>query len=152
LSGQITELELRLAIGDQGLYSEQKEKYNAGITIIRRVDSHLRRCQLGRMESLPGGAEMSYELAWKVLVGILAGGLARYALPGRNPGGLVVSVMVGMAGSFLAAYLGDRYGWYRQGEFEGILGCTAGSIVLLAIFRFLSGTTKEAGGRENYDL
>lgn len=95
---------------------------------------------------------MSYELAWKVLVGILAGGLARYALPGRNPGGLVVSVMVGMAGSFLAAYLGDRYGWYRQGEFEGILGCAAGSIVLLVIFRFLSGTTKEAGGRENYDL
>ncbi len=95
---------------------------------------------------------MSYELVWKVLVGTLAGGLARYALPGRNPGGLVVSVMVGLAGSFLAAYLGERYGWYRQGEFEGILGCAAGAIVLLGLFRFLSGTTADAGGRENYDL
>ena len=95
---------------------------------------------------------MSYELAWKVVIGILAGGLARYGLPGRNPGGLAVSVMVGLAGSFLAAYLGDRYGWYRQGEFEGILGCAAGAIALLALFRFVSGTTSDAGGRENYDL
>lgn len=95
---------------------------------------------------------MSYELAWKVAIGILFGGLARYALPGRSPGGLVVSVMVGLAGSFLGAFLGDRYGWYHQGEFEGILGCAVGAIVLIALFRFLSGTTAEAGGRENYDL
>jgi uncharacterized membrane protein YeaQ/YmgE (transglycosylase-associated protein family) len=97
-------------------------------------------------------AGMSFELAWKVLIGVLAGGLARYGLPGRNPGGLVVSVMVGLAGSFLGAYLGDRYGWYRQGEFEGYFGCAAGAIVSLALFRFLSGTTANAGGRENYDL
>jgi uncharacterized membrane protein YeaQ/YmgE (transglycosylase-associated protein family) len=95
---------------------------------------------------------MIEELAWKVSIGAIAGGLARYGLPGRNPGGLVVSVMVGLAGSFLAAYLGDRYGWYHQGEFEGIAGCAAGAIVFLAVFRFLSGTTAEAGGRENYDL
>lgn len=95
---------------------------------------------------------MIEELAWKVSIGAIAGGLARYGLPGRNPGGLVVSVLVGMAGSFLAAYLGDTYGWYRQGDFEGIVGCTVGAIVFLAVFRFLSGTTAEAGGRQNYDL
>ena len=60
--------------------------------------------------------------------------------------------MVGLAGSFLAAYLGDRFGWYREGEPEGILMCGVGAAVLLAIFRFLSGTTGESGGRENYDL
>jgi len=95
---------------------------------------------------------MSYELAWKVAIGILFGGLARYALPGRNPGGLVVSVMVGLAGSFLGAYLGDRYGWFHQGEFEGYLGCAVGAMALLAVFRFVTGTTAGAGGRENYDL
>jgi len=95
---------------------------------------------------------MIEELIWKMAIGALAGGLARYGLPGRNPGGLVVSVMVGMAGSFLAAYLGDRYGWYHQGEFEGIVGCAAGAIVFLMLFRFLSGTTAESGSHENYDL
>jgi len=95
---------------------------------------------------------MIEELAWKVLIGALAGGLARYGLPGRNPGGLVVSVMVGTAGSLLAAYLGDRYGWYSQGDFVRIVAYAAGAIVFLAIFRFLTGTTAQAGGRENYDL
>ena len=92
------------------------------------------------------------DLMWKVLIGALAGGLSRYGLPGRNPGGLVVAVMVGMAGSFLAAYLGEHYGWYREGEIEGILMCGVGAIVSLAIFRFLSGTTAKAGAHENYDL
>ena len=93
-----------------------------------------------------------FELAWTLLTGAVAGGIARYALPGRNPGGLVVAVMVGLAGSFLAAYLGERFGWYRQGEAEGIIMCAVGAIVALAIFRFLSGTTAGSGGRENYDL
>jgi uncharacterized membrane protein YeaQ/YmgE (transglycosylase-associated protein family) len=93
-----------------------------------------------------------FEMAWTLLMGAVAGGIARYALPGRNPGGLVVSVMVGVAGSFLAAYLGDRFGWYRQGETDGIIMCAVGAVVLLAIFRFLSGTTADSGGRENYDL
>ena len=93
-----------------------------------------------------------YELAWKLLIGAVAGGIARYALPGRNPGGLVVSVMVGLAGSFLAAYLGETYGWYREGETDGIIMCGVGATVFLAVFRFLSGTTAGSGGRENYDL
>jgi uncharacterized membrane protein YeaQ/YmgE (transglycosylase-associated protein family) len=92
------------------------------------------------------------ELAWTLLIGAVAGGISRYALPGRNPGGLVVSVMVGVAGSFLAAYLGDRFGWYRQGEVDEIIMCGVGAAVVLALFRFLSGTTAGSGGRENYDL
>jgi uncharacterized membrane protein YeaQ/YmgE (transglycosylase-associated protein family) len=92
------------------------------------------------------------DLLWKLSIGAVAGGVARYALPGRNPGGLVVSVMVGLAGSSLAAYLGDRFGWYREGEPDGIIMCVVGATVLLAIFRFLSGTTARSGGRENYDL
>jgi len=93
-----------------------------------------------------------FEMAWTLLIGAVAGGIARYALPGRNPGGLVVAVMVGLAGSFLAAYLGERFAWYRQGEADGIIMCAVGAIVALAIFRFLSGTTAGSGGRENYDL
>lgn len=92
------------------------------------------------------------ELAWKLLMGAVVGGIARYALPGRNPGGLVASVMVGLAGSFLAAYLGETFGWYRNDEIDGIIMCGVGAIVVLAVFRFLSGTTASSGGRENYDL
>jgi len=101
--------------------------------------------------SLAWRAKM-FELAWKLLMGAVAGGIARYAFPGRNPGGLVASVMVGLAGSFLAAYVGERFGWYRQDEIDGIIMCGVGAIVVLAIFRFLSGTAAGSAGRENYDL
>lgn len=89
---------------------------------------------------------------WKFLIGFAVGGISRYALPGRNPGGLVAAAMVGLAGSFLAAFLGEKYHWYHEGETNGIAGCVAGAVVFLAIFRFLSGASKKAGAHQNYDL
>lgn len=96
--------------------------------------------------------EMLPDVLWKFLIGAALGGLSRYALPGRNPGGLIVAVMVGLAGSFLAAFLGNHFGWYREGDVNGIAACVVGAIVLLAIFRFISGTTAKAGADKNYDL
>lgn len=93
-----------------------------------------------------------FELSWELFIGTLAGGLSRYALPGRNPGGLVAAVVVGMAGSLSAAYLGEKFGWYRPDDFTGLAACAVGATVFLALFRFLSGTTAHSGGRENYDL
>jgi uncharacterized membrane protein YeaQ/YmgE (transglycosylase-associated protein family) len=89
------------------------------------------------------------ELSWKLLIGAVAGGLMRYGLPGRNPGGLVAAVMVGLAGSLLAAYLGDRYGWYGETDSTGLIMCAVGAALLLAIFRFLSGTSAETGRGQN---
>ena len=92
------------------------------------------------------------ELPLELLIGVIAGGLSRYALPGRNPGGLVAAVMVGVAGSLLAAFLGEQTRWYRQDDSTGLIMCGVGAVVVLAIFRFLSGTSGDAGRRENYDL
>lgn len=92
------------------------------------------------------------ELMWKFLIGAALGGISRYALPGRNPGGLILAVMVGLAGSFLAAFLGETYGWYREGSTNGIMMCAVGAAVALALFRFLSGTTAKGGAHQNYDL
>src|SRR6202008_5166894 len=109
----------------------------AGIELSGRPEAGIEDKPTGTLGSLPGGPNM-YELAWKLLMGAVAGGIARYALPGRNPGGLVASVMVGLAGSFLAAYIGETFGWYRNDEIDGIIMCGVGAIVALAIFRFLS--------------
>ena len=90
--------------------------------------------------------------AWIFLIGAVAGGISRYALPGRNPGGLVAAVMVGIAGSLVAFLVGDRYRWYRTDDLLGFAISAAGAFLFLAIFRFLTGTSEGAGGRQNYDL
>ncbi len=90
--------------------------------------------------------------SWTLLVGVVAGGLERYALPGRNPGGLVAAVMVGIAGSFAAVFLADKFGWYRPDNLTGLVICGVGAALFLAVFRFVTGTSEGAGGRQNYDL
>jgi uncharacterized membrane protein YeaQ/YmgE (transglycosylase-associated protein family) len=89
------------------------------------------------------------DLAWEGLIGVLAGGLARFALSGRNPGGLLGAVLVGVAGSFLASYVGERIGWYQAGDRAGFVMSAAGAVTFLAIFRFLAGTSKESSRRDD---
>jgi uncharacterized membrane protein YeaQ/YmgE (transglycosylase-associated protein family) len=90
--------------------------------------------------------------AWIFLIGAVAGAISRYALPGRNPGGLVAAAMVGIAGSLLAILVGDKFRWYRADDLMGLAMSAVGAFLFLAIFRFLTGTSAEAGGRHNYDL
>ena len=84
------------------------------------------------------------DLVWEGLIGVLVGGLARFALSGRNPGGLLGAVVVGVAGAFLASYVGERIGWYQAGDTVAFVMSAAGAVTLLVIFRFLAGTSKES--------
>jgi uncharacterized membrane protein YeaQ/YmgE (transglycosylase-associated protein family) len=92
------------------------------------------------------------DLALIGLIGVLVGGMARFALPGKTPGGLLMAIIVGVAGSYVAAYLGERMGWYREGDAMEFAMSAAGAFVLLAIFRFLTGTAAKSSRRENGDL
>jgi uncharacterized membrane protein YeaQ/YmgE (transglycosylase-associated protein family) len=89
------------------------------------------------------------DLAWEGLIGVLVGGLARFALSGRNPGGLLGAVLVGVAGSFLGSFMGERIGWYRSGDTARLVMSAAGAATLLAIFRFLAGTSKPSSRRDD---
>ena len=72
------------------------------------------------------------DLVWEGLIGVLVGGLARFALSGRNPGGLLGAVVVGVAGAFLASYVGERIGWYQAGDTAALVMSAAGAVTLLA--------------------
>ena len=96
--------------------------------------------------------KMSDQL-WEGLIGVMVGALARFALPGRNPGGLLLAVAVGVAGSYLAIFTAERIGWYQDGGTTAFAWSAAGAIILVAIFRFLTGTTaKSSRGEEDRDL
>jgi uncharacterized membrane protein YeaQ/YmgE (transglycosylase-associated protein family) len=144
--------EINLSLDDASLYSDEKEKYNSGTDFARRPSPRSTE-SAGTNRNVNPGAEM-LELTWAytLLIGAVAGGISRYALPGRNPGGLVAAAMVGMAGSLVAILIGDKYRWYRADDLMGLAASAVGAFLFLAIFRFLSDTSEGAGGRQNYDL
>jgi uncharacterized membrane protein YeaQ/YmgE (transglycosylase-associated protein family) len=68
------------------------------------------------------------------LIGLIAGVIAKMILPGNNPGGFIMTSLLGVAGSVAATYLGHFIGWYQAGESAGFVGAVVGAIVLLGIY------------------
>lgn len=78
-------------------------------------------------------------LLWAIIVGLIAGVLAKLIMPGRDPGGMLVTIGIGIVGSVIANLLGRSMGWYTEGESAGIIGSTVGAILLLVIYRMVKG-------------
>src|SRR5262249_49333285 len=77
-------------------------------------------------------------LLWVLLIGFIAGVIARLIMPGPNtPKGFVVTTILGVAGAFLASFVGEAIGWYRPGQGAGLIGATVGAIVILFVWHRL---------------
>ena len=74
-----------------------------------------------------------------IVIGFLAGLVAKLLMPGRDPGGFIVTILLGIAGAFVATYLGQAVGWYRVDEAAGFIGAIVGAVVILAIYRMIAG-------------
>jgi len=79
------------------------------------------------------------EILWTIIIGFLAGIVAKFLMPGRDPGGFIITTLLGIAGAFVATYLGQAVGWYRAGDGAGFIGAVVGAIVILAIYRMVVG-------------
>jgi uncharacterized membrane protein YeaQ/YmgE (transglycosylase-associated protein family) len=72
-----------------------------------------------------------------LVIGLLVGIVAKFLLPGNDPGGFIITSLIGIAGSFVAHYVGTAAGWYVEGEPTGFIASVAGAIVLLILYRVL---------------
>ena len=70
-----------------------------------------------------------------LFIGLLVGIIAKFLMPGRDPGGWIITILLGLAGSFIANYVGVAAGWYRDGEAAGFIASVIGAIALLALYR-----------------
>ena len=75
----------------------------------------------------------------RLLVGLVVGVIAKLVLPGRDPGGTLVTILLGVAGAFVAGVLGHSLGWYQTGEGPGIIASVLGAVLLLGIYRMIAG-------------
>ena len=74
-------------------------------------------------------------IIWTIVIGLVAGALAKLIMPGKDPGGIIITILIGIAGSFVFTYLGKFLGFYQEGEAAGFIGATIGAIILLAVYR-----------------
>lgn len=72
-----------------------------------------------------------------IIVGLLVGIVAKLLMPGKDPGGFIVTILLGIAGSFIATYLGQAMGLYDAGEPAGFIGGVIGAIILLLLYRLI---------------
>ena len=77
-------------------------------------------------------------LGW-IVIGLIAGALARIITPGRGPNGCLMTILLGVGGAVVAGFLGRELGWYESGEGAGFLAAIVGAILILFIYRVISG-------------
>ena len=80
-------------------------------------------------------------LGW-ILFGLIVGALAKLVMPGRDPGGIIVTMLLGIAGAVIGGFVGRALGFYGEGEAAGFLMSFLGAVVLLALYRMMVGTAQ----------
>ncbi len=76
---------------------------------------------------------------WAAIIGLIVGALAKLIMPGRDPGGLFITMALGIAGSLIAGFLGRSLGWYQEGQGAGFFMSLIGALILLGIYRLFKG-------------
>ena len=77
-------------------------------------------------------------LGW-ILFGLVVGIVAKLLMPGRDPGGFIVTILIGIVGAVLAGWLGRAIGWYGPNDGAGLIASILGAIILLALYRMMVG-------------
>ncbi len=78
------------------------------------------------------------EFLWMLIIGLIVGAVAKFLMPGKDPGGFIITMLIGVAGAFVAGFLGRALGWYQTGDPAGFLASVLGAILLLIVYRLVT--------------
>ena len=78
-------------------------------------------------------------LLWTLIIGLIVGALAKLLMPGKDPGGILITILLGIAGAFVATFLGRAMGLYPEGSSAGFIASVLGAMLLLFIYRLIIG-------------
>ena len=73
-----------------------------------------------------------------IFIGLIVGVVAKLLTPGRDPGGWIITILLGLAGSVVAGFIGRGLGWYQDGQPVGFLASVVGAIILLLVYRLIT--------------
>jgi len=78
-------------------------------------------------------------ILWTIIIGFVAGVIAKFIMPGKDPGGIIITILLGIGGALLAGFLGRQLGWYQPGEGAGLIAAVIGAILILFLYRLFKG-------------
>jgi uncharacterized membrane protein YeaQ/YmgE (transglycosylase-associated protein family) len=76
-------------------------------------------------------------IIWTILIGAVVGLIAKALVPGRDPGGFIVTPLIGIGGAIVATYLGQYFGIYEPGENARFIGSVVGAVLILVVYRLI---------------
>jgi uncharacterized membrane protein YeaQ/YmgE (transglycosylase-associated protein family) len=79
-----------------------------------------------------------YSIIVWIIIGGIAGGIAKLLMPGKDPGGCIITILLGVAGALVAGWLGHMVGWYDTGEGAGFIAAVVGAFLILLIYRLIA--------------
>jgi uncharacterized membrane protein YeaQ/YmgE (transglycosylase-associated protein family) len=74
-------------------------------------------------------------MLWTIVIGLVAGALAKFFMPGKDPSGIIVTIVLGIVGAVVATFLGKLVGWYQPNESAGLIAATLGAILVLYVYK-----------------
>jgi uncharacterized membrane protein YeaQ/YmgE (transglycosylase-associated protein family) len=78
-------------------------------------------------------------IIWSLIVGLVVGAIAKLLMPGKDPGGIIITSLLGIAGAMLASFLGSALGWYHPGDVApGLIASVVGAMLLLGLYRVVA--------------
>ncbi len=83
-------------------------------------------------------------LLWEAIIGLIVGAVAKFLMPGKDPGGIIITMLIGIAGSLIATWIGKTVGWYQEGQTAGFIMSVAGAILLLFVYRLIKGAMSKS--------
>ena len=78
-------------------------------------------------------------IIWAIIIGFIVGIVAKFLMPGRDPGGFIVTTLLGIVGALVATFLGQAMGIYAAGQSAGFIGAVIGAIVVLLVYHMVRG-------------
>lgn len=76
-------------------------------------------------------------IIWMIIIGFIAGVIAKLLVPGRDPGGFIITTLLGIAGALLAGFLGRTMGWYGPNDSAGFIASIVGAVIILGIYHLI---------------
>lgn len=76
---------------------------------------------------------------WGIIIGLIVGAVAKFLMPGKDPGGIIITILIGIVGAILAGWIGGAMGFYREGEPVGFIASVLGAMLLLFGYRIILG-------------